>query len=189
MKRDVELTKEWNRLQERARRRRIDFLDYEEEMALWTERRRIRADLSTSRYSTSIVARCPTCRRSYRLGLRLENPLRGASSMDSIEAFRHLGIDEKRHGAALARTAFSKGFETGSAFLQYLRKLSAERDQIEALYDELRGVVRVALRDGVGTPFTASQLQQLDSNLRAAAAEYTKRNKRLMLSELRAFKP
>jgi len=181
----VELTREWNGLQERARHRRIDFTDYEREMALWTERKRIGADLSMSRYATSIVVRCPMCRRSYRLGLGLENPLRGESAMDTIEAFRHLGIDEKRHGAVLARAALGKGFETGAALLDHLRKLGAERDEVGALYDRLRGTVREALQDG-GTEFTASQLRLLDANLSAAASEYLRRNERMMESGLRA---
>jgi len=187
VRRDVELTREWNRLQERARQRRIDFLDYEEEMELWRERRRVNADLYTSRCTTSIVARCPMCRRTYRIGLRLENPLRAETSMDALEAFRHLGIDEKRHGPLLARAAFSKGFETGRAFLDHLKRLSAEREQIEELYDQLRGMVRKALRDADRTRFTASQLQTLDENLRATAVEYARRNERLMLSGLRTL--
>jgi len=189
VRRDAELTKEWNVLQERARRRRIDFLDYEEQIGLWRERRRIGAPLSTSTYVTSIVARCPMCRRTYRIGLRLENPLRAASSMDPMEAFMHLGIDEKKHGAALARAAFNKGFETGRAFLHHLTKLSAERDEMEALYVQLGETVRRAAQDEDRTRFTASQLQLLDENLRAAASEYVKRNERLLLSGLNALSP
>ena len=186
VRRDVELTREWNRLQERAKGRRIDFLEYEADLGLWKERRRIRADHSTSKYSTGMVARCPACNRAYRLTLIMENPLKALSAIGPLEAFRHLGIDERKHRDTLARTAFAKGFENGGALLRYLNSLSAERDKMEDLLNQLRGLVQDAQQEE-GTQFTSSQLKLLDTRLREAAAEYTKKNERLLLNGLNAF--
>lgn len=189
VRRDVELTKEWNKLQERAKGRKLDFIDYEGEMGLWAEKQRVGEGLTMARNETSITVSCPLCHRRYRIGVTLENPLRAETSMDPIEAFNHLGIDEARHTAELSKTGFECGFEAGKAFLEYLRNLSVERGQIETLCHQLSETVDDALGEELRTDLTESQLKQLKSRLYDFADSYARKNERQLLRCLGAFRP
>ena len=184
---DMELTKEWNELQTRAQKGGMDFLDYEEEMGLWKERRRIKSSLEIlSEYETTLRTQCPFCERTYRLLVKMENPLRALEAMDPIEAFRRLGVDLRRHAKPLARVGFRRGFESPKAYLQYLKTLAEEEDLVGGLTQRLGGKVEALLKES-RTKFTASQLRSLKESIDRFSAEYERKHGVLLESELRAL--
>lgn len=187
VKYDVELTREWNELQRRASRGEMDFFDYEEEMGLWMERRRIRGGLEAlSEYETTLRVRCPFCGRTYRFLVKMENPLRALEAMDPIEAFKKLSVDLRRHARPLARVGFKRGFGSPEVYLQHLKRLAEEEDLLEKLSERLRDEVE-ALFEEPRTEFTLSQLRRLKRSIERFAAEYKRGNETLLGGELKAL--
>jgi len=184
---DMELTREWNELQRRASRGEMDFFDYEEEMGLWMERRRIKSGIENlSKYETTLRVRCPFCGRTYRFLVKMENPLRALEAMDPIEAFRRLGVDLRRHARPLAQASFKRGFESPEAYLDYLKGLAEEKDLMERLAERLGEEMEELLKE-VRTEFTASQLRRLRRSINRFLAEYRRGNETLLWGELKAL--
>lgn len=184
---DMELTKEWNELQTRAQKGGMDFLDYEGEMGLWMERRRIRSSLEVlSEYETTLGTQCPFCGRTYRLRVKMENPLRALEAMSPIEAFKRLGVDLRKHAKPLARAGFRRGFESPNAYIAYLKRLVEEADFVKKLAEKLQEEVEVLLKES-RTEFTSSQLRMLKRSIDSFKAEYERRHGALIDGELRVL--